>query len=113
MVQQPKTYTAYQGDILTALVNSGIQQMAPGGKARAICDALADQISQKEANQFMNLAGTLLPFATSSDLDLIGEIYGVPRIQQTTAQVNSTDQNFVFSVKTGTFGTINSTSFKP
>ena len=50
--QRPVRLIAYQADILTALVNSGIQQLAPGGKARALCDILADQLGQLEARQF-------------------------------------------------------------
>lgn len=107
MVQKPKTYAGYQSDILGALVNSGIQQLAPGGKARALCDIVADQLGQLENRQFMNLGETMLPFATGSNLDVLGEIYGVPRIQKQSASVDSGDQNFRFYVRSGNFGDLN------
>lgn len=107
MVQKPKSYAGYQSDILAALVNSGIQQLAPGGKARALCDIVADQLGQLENRQFMNLGETMLPFATGTNLDVIGEIYGVPRIQKQAASVDSGDQNFRFYVRSGNFGDLN------
>jgi hypothetical protein len=101
---RPVRSIAYQADILTALVNSGIQQLAPGGKARALCDIVADQLGQLEARQFINTGETLVPFATGTNLDVLGEIFGVTRIQQASATVASGDQNFRFYVRTGTFG---------
>ena len=57
--------------------------------------------------EFLNLSQTLLPFATDTNLDLIGEIYGVTRIGASAAGVAASDQNFEFYVRTGTFGDIN------
>lgn len=107
MVQKPKTFADYQSDILGALINSGIQQLAPGGKARALCDIVADKLGDLENRQFVNMGETLLPFATGTNLDVIGEIFGVPRLQQQTSSVGAGDQNFKFYVRSGTFGDIN------
>lgn len=107
MVQKPKSFAEYQSDILGALVNSGIQQLAPGGKARALCDIVADKLGELENRQFLNLGETLLPFATGSNLDVLGEIFGVARIQQQASSVAQGDQNFKFYVRAGTFGDIN------
>src|SRR5437879_4096115 len=107
MVQKPKSFAGNQADILGRLVNSGIQQLAPGGKARALCDAFADSVAGSENRQFLNLGETLLPFALGKNLDLIGEIHGVPRILKQTASTDVGDQNFRFYVRTGTFGSIN------
>jgi len=45
---------------------------------------------------------------TSGDsLDLLGEIYGVPRLGQSSVQSDLADRNFEFYVRRGTFGNIN------
>ena len=45
---------------------------------------------------------------TSGDsLDLLGEIYGVPRLGQSSVQSDLADRNFEFYVRRGTFGDIN------
>lgn len=49
-----------------------------------------------------------MPFATDISLDLIGEIFGVPRLNQQTASVDISEQNFSWYVRNGTFGSINS-----
>jgi len=38
----------YQLDILAALTQTGIQQTAAGGKARAFCDIVGDQLGTME-----------------------------------------------------------------
>ena len=86
----------------------GIRQLAPGGKARAFGDIVANELAELENRQFMNIAQSLLPFATDTSLDLLGEIFGVPRLPQTTASVDLGDQNFEWYVRNGTFGSINS-----
>jgi uncharacterized phage protein gp47/JayE len=50
---------------------------------------------------------SLLPYATGSSLDLIGDIFGVTRLAQTNTTVTPDDNNFEFYVRSGTFGTIN------
>jgi len=103
------TYRAkWQTDILAALSATGIRQLAPGGKARAFGDLLANELAELEQRQFLNIAQSLLPFATDTSLDLIGEIFGVARITQQTAGVDVGDQNFQWYVRNGTFGSINS-----
>ena len=61
-----------------------------------------------EGRQFLNIAQSLLPFATDTSLDLIGEIFGVPRLNQQTASVDISEQNFSWYVRHGSFGSINS-----
>ena len=107
-VQSPKSYSAHQAAILNALSATGIRQLAPGGKARAFGDIVANELAELEQRQFANIAQSLLPFATDTSLDLLGEIYGVPRLTQQTAGVDMGDQNFEWYVRSGTFGDINS-----
>ena len=106
-VQAPQTYTGYQADILAALSATGIRQLAPGGKARAFGDIVANELAELENRQFQNIAQSLLPFAADVSLDLIGEIFGVPRLTHQTATVDIGDQNFEWYVRSGTFGAIN------
>src|SRR5208282_2940631 len=94
--------------ILNALTNSGITQLSPGGKARAICDIVGDVMGTVEVDVYNMISQSLLPYATGSNLDLIGAIFGVPRLPQSNAIVIADDDNFEFYVRTGTFGAINS-----
>jgi uncharacterized phage protein gp47/JayE len=107
VIQAPKSATSYQTDILQALANTGIRQFAAGGKARAYADIVADKLGELETREFVNLGETLLPYATGQNLDFLGEIFGVARLAEQAGSVGSTDQNFRFYVKTGTFADIN------
>jgi hypothetical protein len=69
---------------------------------------VANELAELENRQFANIAQSLLPFATDVSLDLLGEIFGVPRLPQMTASVAIADLNFQFYVRNGTFGSINS-----
>lgn len=106
-VQQPTSGTMYQTQILNALANSGITQLSPGGKARAFCDIVGDVMGTVEVDVFNMVSQSLLPYATGSNLDLIGAIFGVTRLPQSNSIIVADDNNFEFYVRTGTFGTIN------
>jgi len=107
-IQSPVSATTFQQNILSALATSGITQLAPGGKARAFADIVGDQLGTTETDIFSMVSQSLLPYATGSSLDLIGDIFGVPRLAQQNSTVVGDDNNFEFYVRTGTFGTINS-----
>lgn len=107
MIQKPKSFEMYQVEILQALADTGIRQLAAGGKGRAFCDIVAAKLGELDTRQFLNISETLLPFATGRNLDLIGEIHGVYRLGQQTASVPAGDSNFKFHVRRGTFGDIN------
>ena len=99
----------YQLDILGALTQTGIQQTAAGGKARAFCDIVGNKIGEMETNEFLNLGETLIHYATGQNLDFIGEIFGVYRLGQQIASISQGDLNFKFYVAGGgKFGDINS-----
>ena len=110
MITTPKSGTQ-TSELLTALTATGIRQTSPGGKARAFCDAVADQLGSFEARFYNNLAQTLLPFATGDSLDFLGQIYGVDRIPQQDIVSPASDGNFTFYVRRGTFGSINGGRF--
>ena len=102
---------AYQLDILGALTQTGIQQTAAGGKARAFCDIVGDKIGEMETKEFLNLGETLIHYATGENLDFIGEIFGVYRLGAQVASIAQGDTNFKFYATGGkTFGDINSGS---
>jgi uncharacterized phage protein gp47/JayE len=107
MIQKPKPTSVYQSEILEALAATGIKQTSPGGKARAFCDIVGDKLGEIETRQYVNLTQTLLPYATGKSLDFLGEVLGVRRIPRQDVVVQSTENNFQFSVRRGTFGSVN------
>jgi uncharacterized phage protein gp47/JayE len=107
MIQTPKSPSVYAAEILAALQGTGVKQTSPGGKARAFADAIAGQLGELEARQYINISQSLLPYATGDSLDFIGAIYNVDRIGRSDAQVSSSDDVFKFYVTSGTFGDIN------
>ena len=108
MIQSPKSITAYQSSILANLVQTGITQTSPGGKARAFCDGVGSELGNLETRAFSNLAARLLPYAQGSDLDFYGQISGPIRLAQQDVSSPASDNNFQFYVLSGTFGAINS-----
>src|SRR5208282_359087 len=71
---------------------------------------VGDVMGTVEVDVYNMISQSLLPYATGSNLDLIGAIFGVPRLPQSNAIVIADDDNFEFYVRTGTFGAINSGS---
>ena len=107
MIQTQSSASTYQNNLLAALKATGITNTSPGAKARAFTDAVGDQIGQSESNSYTAIAQTLLPYATKSNLDYFGQMFGIPRIQASDVSSSSLDNNFEFYVARGTFGTIN------
>lgn len=106
-IQQPTSATTFQNQILSALASTAITQLSPGGKARALADIVGDMLGTTETDCFNMVSQSLLPYATGSSLDLIGDVFGVTRLAQTNTTVIPDDNNFEFYVRSGTFGTIN------
>jgi hypothetical protein len=106
-IQLPTSSNTFQNSILSALATSGITQLSPGGKARAFADIVGDMLGNVETNTFNMVSQSLLPYATGSSLDLLGDIFGVARLGQTNSTVAPDDNNFEFYVRVGTFGSIN------
>jgi hypothetical protein len=107
MIQTPSTSSQYQTTILAALQKTGITNTSPGAKARAFCDAVGDQIGTSEGNSFTSIAQSLLPYARKANLDWLGQMFGVPRLQRSDVSASALDNNFEFYVARGTFGSIN------
>lgn len=107
MIQPVDRLEGYQTRILESLMAAGIRQLSPGGKARALADAVASELAGLDAAMFARFSQTLLPYATGENLDALGAIFGVYRIPQQTVELTAADRNFVFYVPGGTFGSIN------
>lgn len=107
-IQNPQSASVFQSNILSALQGTGLTQLNPGGKGRAFCDAVGNELGGLELRSYAAIGQSLLPFATSDNLDFLGEIYGVSRLDGQTASAAISDGNCVFYVLTGTFGAINS-----
>lgn len=87
--------------------NSSIGNLGPGSKARALVEAVSTVVGNISMETAAGIISTLLPNATGSALDLIGESFGVIRLEAVPARVESTDNNFKYYVRGGTFGSIN------
>jgi hypothetical protein len=85
-----------------------ISGISLAGKARAFCDIIGDQLGTLDSNKARDLAQSLLPYASGSNLDQLAQIYGVSRLTGIDAASQADDQNFQFYVQSGTFGAINS-----
>ena len=107
MIQTPTPSATYQSNILSGLTKTGITNTAPGAKARAFCDAVGDQLGLSESSSFSLMAQNLLPYANNSNLDYLGQIFGITRLQRLDVSTSSADNNFEFYVARGTFGSIN------
>ncbi len=79
MIQTILSSATYQANILAALQQTGIANATAGGKARAFCDIVGDQLGILDANKANDLAQALLPYAAGSNLDFLCQIYGVTR----------------------------------
>lgn len=110
MIQTPKSTAAYQASLLAALQATGITQLSPGGKARAFMDTIGDQMAGLEARSYAAMAQTLLPYATGNNLDFLGQILSLPRLQAQDVDASALDKNFQFYVARGNFGSINNGS---
>lgn len=106
-IQKSKNLSDFQATMLAALADSGITNLAPGAKARAFMDIVADQLADVDFRAFANINAVLLPYATGAALDTIGDIFGVTRIQQQDAKISPYDNNLKFYVRNGTFGSLN------
>jgi uncharacterized phage protein gp47/JayE len=107
MIQSPTPTSVYQSDLLTALQQTGITQVQPGGKARAFSDMVGNELGNLDSNNYAMIGQVLLPYALGDNLDFIGALFGVYRIQQQNAVVLSSDQNFEFYTNASSFGAIN------
>jgi len=87
--------------------NSAIANLSPGSKARLVIEAVGEVVGAVATDLSLGMITTILPNATGPTLDLIADMVGIQRLPEVRARVETTDNNFKFYVKTGTFGDIN------
>lgn len=85
--------------------NTNITQMTPGGKARFFMESTGIEQSNQSALFDANILQPYIQFAENKFLDFFGDMLDLPRLEATHAE--STDDNFIFYVDTGTFGDLN------
>ena len=107
MIESPKTSAYYQARLVEALREAGIRQMAPGGKARALADIVADQLAAQESRLFHLISQSLLPYAVGENLDALGAMFGVYRVQAQASRVSVQDDTLKFYTLEPSFGAIN------
>jgi uncharacterized phage protein gp47/JayE len=93
--------------ISSLAAKSAITQLSPGGKARAIIEAVGQVVGSISADASDGIMQTLLTDASGATLDLIAESYGVQRLQSVPPRIEDADGNLRFYVRRGTFGGIN------
>jgi uncharacterized phage protein gp47/JayE len=87
--------------------NTNITRLSPGGKARAILDAVSQLLDETYQEFDINLARSFISGATGQFLDLFGVLLGEPRLVSEAAIVDEEMQVVRFYVESGNFGNIN------
>jgi uncharacterized phage protein gp47/JayE len=87
--------------------NTNLTRLGPGGKARAIVEAVNRRLSEAYSIFDINLARAFLSSAQGQYLDLFGDMLALPRLTSSAAKIDSDLQSLKFYVDSGTFGTIN------
>jgi uncharacterized phage protein gp47/JayE len=85
--------------------NTNITQLSPGSKARFIIDTVSSEQAVQHQIFDTNLMQAFVKYADGRFLDFFGDMMNLPRIEPTHA--SATDNNFMFYVSSGTFGSIN------
>jgi uncharacterized phage protein gp47/JayE len=102
----PKTkQELVQQGLQDLLANTNITQLSPGGKARFFIEVTSKEQAKQHALFDQNLLQSYIQYAKDRFLDFFGDMFGLPRLEATHAE--STDNNFMFYVQSGTFGDIN------
>lgn len=104
-----KTLAEILAESLTELsTNTNLTRLGPGGKARAILEAVSKRLEEAYTTFDLNLARAFLSTAPGQYLKLIGDLLGLPSEPSVAASASADLQNVKFYVDTGTFSTINS-----
>ena len=95
-----------QNTIDTLSSDTGITQLSPGGKARAILEAFAREHGSIAESFDIEMAQAFVRTSSGDSLDLIGEIVGTVRLEAKSAEIDAAHNNIKFYVVSGTFGDI-------
>lgn len=90
------------------LISAPIGQLVRGGKARTFIEIVASEFGTFYDNILYDITQHFLKFATGDMLEVIGDIFGVSRIQSSPADTTVDEKCLKFYTTTGvTFGEIN------
>ncbi len=84
------------------LRNTDITLLTPGSTARALVESANRHLEGFYESLSVNLASAHLSTAKGVYLDLIGDLFGLPRRRATTASIVASDRALRFYVQTGT-----------
>lgn len=96
-----------QDSINDLMINTNITKFSPGGKARAILEAVNKRLAESYDLFDVQLAKAYISSANGQYLDLIASLLGTTRIPAQAARADSDLKIIKFYVDTGTFGDIN------
>ena len=109
MVLFAETEEKIFGDIMMEILNgTNLSRTSPGSKMRALAEATSKKIGYMWTQFDLNIAQAFIDGADSKFLNYIGDLMGVERLGEKSANVSSSDRNIRFYVDLGTFGDINS-----
>lgn len=110
----PLNYNSYdeilRGFLTRLSENTNITQLSPGAKARAILEAIANETSVLAQDFDLELAEAFVRTSSGINLDMIGELVNVTRLEAQKSIVDVAHQNIKFNVISGTFGDINNSN---
>lgn len=87
--------------------NTGITNWNSDSVIKSLVDPLASELSRINSNITTVLDSIDLKTAKGESLDVIGQKFGCPRLRANRGGCESTDNNFGFYIKNGTFGSVN------
>lgn len=107
MTLKKKSYSDMVSDAVRYLTaNTDITYLDEGSIARSLIEATALQISRHQDFVEYSLNSAYLSTASGMNLDLIGDMLGVPRRTPSVAQVSAEDGVVRFYVNTGTLSAV-------
>lgn len=84
---------------------SNITSLTPGSKARLILDIVSKEQGNQHQTFDENILQVFIKYADSRFLEFFGDMFNLPRAEAQHAHTE--DENFMFYVSSGNFGTIN------
>lgn len=97
----------YADVISSVLEDTNISRNSPGGKVRALAEAMSRKMGKMWRVYDLNVGQAFVDGAKGQYLDFIGDMMGVARLGEGAASVSSLDRIQKFYIDTGTFGDIN------
>jgi len=104
----PKDYEKMVSSGLQRLqANTVVSQMSPGAKARFLLESVLTEQASLHSQFDTNLMQAFVRWAEGRFLDFVGDVMHVPRWLPSTASADTSHENFMFYLESGTFGDVN------